>query len=58
MNFVFFSPHFPANGTEFCDRLKKAGVVHSLREGMIRLSPHFYNTIDEVRAALRVLGSG
>jgi len=26
MNFVFFSPHFPANGTDFCDRLKKAGA--------------------------------
>ena len=24
MNLVFFSPHFPANGAEFCDRLKKA----------------------------------
>ncbi|TGT58541.1 carbamoylphosphate synthase, partial [Mesorhizobium sp. M2E.F.Ca.ET.166.01.1.1] len=21
MNFVFFSPHFPANGADFCDRL-------------------------------------
>ena len=27
MNFVFFSPHFPANGAEFCDRLKKAGAT-------------------------------
>jgi hypothetical protein len=27
MNFVFFSPHFPANGAEFCDRLKKAGAA-------------------------------
>jgi hypothetical protein len=27
MNFVFFSPHFPANGAEFCDRLKKAGAM-------------------------------
>ena len=26
MNFVFFSPHFPANGADFCDRLKKAGA--------------------------------
>ena len=37
--------------------LRNAGVVHSLREGMIRLSPHFYNTIEEVREALRVLGT-
>ena len=27
MNFVFFSPHFPSTGTDFCDRLKKAGVT-------------------------------
>jgi selenocysteine lyase/cysteine desulfurase len=30
-------------------------VSHSLREGAIRLSPHFYNTRDEVRQALRVI---
>lgn len=27
MNFVFFSPHFPSTGTDFCDRLKKAGAT-------------------------------
>ena len=27
MNFVFFSPHFPSNGADFCDRLKKAGAT-------------------------------
>lgn len=27
MNFVFFSPHFPANSAEFCDRLQKAGAT-------------------------------
>lgn len=26
MNFVFFSPHFPVTGSDFCDRLKKAGA--------------------------------
>ncbi|TIU53368.1 MAG: SDR family oxidoreductase, partial [Mesorhizobium sp.] len=26
-NFVYFSPHFPANGADFCDRLKKAGAT-------------------------------
>jgi ATP-grasp domain len=26
VNFVFFSPHFPANGTDFCERLSKAGA--------------------------------
>lgn len=27
MNFVFFSPHFPANSTDFCERLTKAGAT-------------------------------
>lgn len=26
MNFIFFSPHFPANSTEFCFYLKEAGA--------------------------------
>jgi cysteine desulfurase / selenocysteine lyase len=38
-------------------RLTEAGVVHSLREGGIRLSPHCYNTVDEVDAVLDVLRS-
>jgi selenocysteine lyase/cysteine desulfurase len=37
--------------------LSAAGVSHSLREGAIRLSPHFYNTREEVRRALRVIES-
>lgn len=36
-------------------RLSEAGVSHSLREGAIRLSPHCYNTSDEVRRALAVM---
>ena len=38
------------------ERLTAARVVHSLREGAIRLSPHLYNTAEEVEEALRVLG--
>ena len=38
-------------------KLGQAGVVFSLREGGIRLSPHCYNTRDEVDAALAVLDS-
>jgi len=37
--------------------LSAARVSHSLREGAIRLSPHFYNTREEVRRALRVIES-
>lgn len=36
-------------------RLKAAGVVHSLREGAIRLAPHGYNTVDEIDHALGLL---
>ena len=46
----------PPNPQEASKRLRAAGVVHSLREGAIRLAPYFYNTTEEVDAALRVLG--
>jgi cysteine desulfurase/selenocysteine lyase len=36
-------------------RLAARGVAHSLREGAIRLSPHCYNTVAEVRAALAII---
>jgi selenocysteine lyase/cysteine desulfurase len=36
-------------------RLTAAGVIHSLREGAIRLSPHFYNTEADIDAALELL---
>lgn len=38
-------------------RLTEAGVIFAVREGGIRLSPHYYNTSDEVDAALAVLGT-
>ena len=37
-------------------RLTAAGVAHSLREQAIRLSPHAYNTADEVDRALELIG--
>jgi cysteine desulfurase / selenocysteine lyase len=37
------------------ERLNAANVAHSLREGAIRLSPHFYNTADEVDCALELI---
>jgi selenocysteine lyase/cysteine desulfurase len=37
------------------ERLRLAGVAHSLREGAIRLSPHFYNTEAEIDAALAAI---
>ena len=43
------------NATAISAVLTGAGVSHSLREGAIRLSPHFYNTRDEIRRTLRVI---
>jgi selenocysteine lyase/cysteine desulfurase len=37
-------------------RLRDARVIHSVREGTIRLSPHCYTTRDDVRIALDGLG--
>jgi cysteine desulfurase / selenocysteine lyase len=50
---VAVAPRDPAGASE---RLTSAGVIHSLREGAIRLSPHFYNTEEEIDSALRLLG--
>jgi selenocysteine lyase/cysteine desulfurase len=36
-------------------RLTSAGVAHALREGAIRLSPHWYNTAEEIERALELL---
>jgi selenocysteine lyase/cysteine desulfurase len=36
-------------------RLRDARVVHSVREGTIRLSPHCYTTSDEIQVALDAL---
>ncbi len=37
------------------ERLAREGIVCSLREGAIRLSPHLYSTEDDVRRAVEVL---
>ncbi|MCC7195062.1 MAG: aminotransferase class V-fold PLP-dependent enzyme [Gemmatimonadaceae bacterium] len=36
-------------------RLKDAGLAHAVREGNIRIAPHFYNTEAELDGALRLL---
>jgi cysteine desulfurase/selenocysteine lyase len=46
----------PADPAAVFGRLRAAGVVASLREGSIRLSPHAYNTPDEIGRVLEVLG--
>ena len=45
-----------ANGAARSDQLRGAGVVHSFREGAIRLAPYFFNTADEIDRTLDVLG--
>lgn len=37
-------------------KLRAAKVTHSVREGAIRLSPHFHNTMEEVDVVLGALG--
>lgn len=38
-------------------RLRAAGVVHSVREGAIRLAPHFHTTAEDVGRVREALGS-
>jgi cysteine desulfurase/selenocysteine lyase len=35
--------------------LREGGVVFSVREGAIRLAPHFYNTVDEMERVVEIL---
>lgn len=47
----------PRDGARVSERLREAGVTHSFREGAIRLAPHIYNTLEDVRSALRIIES-
>ncbi len=38
----------PKNSQKLFDNIKNAKVICSLREGMIRFSPHFFNTREEI----------
>jgi selenocysteine lyase/cysteine desulfurase len=48
----------PRDATETSRRLTAAGVVHSLREGAIRLSPHVFTPPAHIERALEVLRRG
>lgn len=37
------------------EALRDAGVIFAVREGAIRLSPHFYNTVEEMETVVGVL---
>jgi cysteine desulfurase/selenocysteine lyase len=45
----------PPDAEAVSARLTSAKVIHSTREGAIRLSPHFYQTPDEIDSALSVI---
>jgi cysteine desulfurase / selenocysteine lyase len=45
----------PKDGERVSEDLKAEGIVHSFREGNIRLAPHIYNTLEDVRAALALM---
>jgi len=45
----------PEAGEEAFRRLKTARIICSLREGAIRLSPHAYNTVEEMERVVEVL---
>lgn len=47
----------PADAPATSARLDAAGVIHSVREGTIRLAPHCYTTDDDVTRTLEALGS-
>jgi selenocysteine lyase/cysteine desulfurase len=38
-------------------KLRTAGVVHSIREGAIRLAPHFHSTREDLQRVFRALES-
>ena len=45
----------PRDAGKASERLTRAGVVYSVREGAIRFSPHIYNTVAEIRKAVELL---
>jgi selenocysteine lyase/cysteine desulfurase len=45
----------PVRIPECCDKLESEGVVLALREGALRLSPHCYNTPEEMERAVAIL---
>ncbi|HEX6289206.1 MAG TPA: aminotransferase class V-fold PLP-dependent enzyme [Herpetosiphonaceae bacterium] len=47
--------HPQRSAQELFDALRAARIVGALREGGVRLSPHLYNTLDDIDAVLDVL---
>jgi cysteine desulfurase / selenocysteine lyase len=49
---VTFSIGEPGHADEVVKRLKESNIMISAREGYLRISPHYYNTVDEIEIAL------
>jgi selenocysteine lyase/cysteine desulfurase len=54
---VVLSHREPERNEEIFDRLKRDKIDISLREGNLRVSPHLYNTVDEIDSLLMTLHS-
>lgn len=52
------SPSASSNFEQMAARLRSARISHVVREGAIRLSPHCYNTIEEMDRVIEVLDQG
>ena len=52
---IVTATHASRDPNELVHALKAAGVAIAARSGRIRISPHFYNTVDEVDRVLAVL---
>lgn len=47
--------HSQRSAHELWERLRAARIVAAVREGGVRLSPHLYNTFDEMDAVIDAL---
>lgn len=46
------------NAQQMCEHLTRSGVMVSMREGMLRVAPHFYNTLEEIGTLRCTLAEG
>jgi len=54
---VILTHREPQRNVEVFNTLKHGGIDISLREGNLRVSPHLYNTVDEIDHLLSILHS-
>lgn len=54
---VILTHRKPERNIEIFDTLKREGIDIALREGNLRVSPHLYNTVDEIDNLLSILHS-